>query len=72
MDIDEDIRDMVNNVVLNHEADPEIKYFKSSCKDLLLCYAVALNWTKIPCPCLNTIQPWREEHKIVSRRYSNC
>ena len=45
-DSDDAIRDMVNNVVLNPEDDPEIKYFKSFCKALPLCYPLTLNWTK--------------------------
>ena len=62
---------MFNNVVLNPEDDPEIKYCKSFCKALPLCYPLTLNWTKIPCPCSKTMQPWREEHHILSKRYSN-
>ena len=37
-----------SKIVLNHENDPEIKYFKSFCKALPLCYPLTLDWTKIP------------------------
>ena len=39
-----------SSVVLNHEDDPEIKYFKSFYKALPLYYPLTLSWTKIPCP----------------------
>ena len=42
-DIDYDIRDMLNNVVLNPEEDPEIMYFRSFCKTLLFFYPLTLN-----------------------------
>ena len=58
-----------SNIVIHPEDDPEIKYFKSFCKALSLCYPLTLNWNKIPCPYSKTIQPWREEHENVSRRY---
>ena len=69
MDSDDDSRDMVNNVVLNHEDDSEIKFFNSFCKSLPSCYPLTLNWTKLSCPCSNTMQPWSEEHQILSNRY---
>ena len=37
---------MVNNDVLNPEDDPEIKYFKSFCKTLPLCYTLILTGLK--------------------------
>ena len=77
MDIDDNSRDMVNNVVLNYEDDPEIKFFKLFCKALPLCYPLILNWTKIPYPCSKTMQPWSEEHdffqtgiQIVNTKYT--
>ena len=56
-DIDENIIDMINNVVLNSEDDPEIKFLKSFYKALSLCYPLTLDWTKIPCLCSKTMQP---------------
>ena len=49
-DIDDD-----SDIVLNPEDDPEIKYFKSFCKALPLCYPLTLDWTKIPCLCSKTV-----------------
>ena len=36
-DSDDDSSNLVNNIVLNSEDDPEIKYFRPSCKALSLC-----------------------------------
>ena len=42
MDIDDDIRDMVNNIVLNPDDDPEIKLFKSFIK--VFHYVIHWHW----------------------------